>query len=333
MLDLEEILDELEKKTEVKREELMKRIEGKQEELSGLVSMEGAAHLVARDLGVDLLKLKERTFKINNITAGMRSINIKARIIDVTPIREFEKKDGTKGKVCNLILSDGTAETRIPLWDKQADMVNDIIKIGDVIEIKNAIARDNVFGGVELILMKSSTIAKVDDDNTIPKSKPEGKIVTRIPIKDMKEGYFEIRGNLIDVFNINPVFQTCPKCKNKVEGNKDSFTCQEHGKVNPESNMIITGIIDDGTGSLRSVFFRDRAKEISDLDPKMLAEMPQEEAINLIKERVLGNEFILQGRIQQNKMFNTPEIIVDKIKELDIEEESKRLIDEIKSLK
>ena len=332
MFDLDEILEELEKKTKIKKEELLKMIEEKQEELSGLVSMEGAAHLVARDLGVDLLKLKKRELKIKDIKPGMRNINIKARIVDISPVREFVRKDGTQGRVCNLIISDGTAETRIPLWDKQVEMIEELIKKGDVIEIKNAVARDNIYGGVELSLLRSSNISKVEDDKTIPEERV-GRVTRRIDIKNLREGYFEIRGNIVDVFSTNPIFYSCPKCRSKVEKTNGGFVCSEHGEIKPELNMVITGIVDDGTGSLRIVFFRDKAEEISNLNPEILEKMSQEEAINMIKENVLGKEMIFQGRVKINELFERPEMIVDNVIELDIMEESKTLINEIKSLK
>jgi len=91
-------------------------------------------------------------------------------------------------------------------------------------------------------------------------------------------------------------------------------------------------IIDDGTASIRSVFFRDQAKVITGLEPETLLKISQDEAINLIKDNTLGNEIIVRGRIQKNKIFDTLEIIANEVEELNVEEESKRLINEIKSL-
>ena len=98
MLTLEEVLSELEKNTKHSREKLLEMIKNKQEELSGLVSMEGAGHLVARDVGVNLLIQEKRVFKINNIVKGMKNVNLKARIIQISEMREFERKDKNKGK-------------------------------------------------------------------------------------------------------------------------------------------------------------------------------------------------------------------------------------------
>jgi ssDNA-binding replication factor A large subunit len=332
MLSLEDILSEMEKNTKFTRKQLYERVKSKHEELSGLVSMEGAAHLVARDLGVSILIPDKRELKIKDLVNGMRNINIKGRIIQILDTREFERKDGKKGRVCNLIITDRTGEVRIPLWDKQVNMLDEgKLNEGNVIQIKNAFARDNVFGGIEIRLSRLSRIEKIEDDESFPRQ-IVGARFKRIPIKEAKEGNYEMKGNIVQVFNVNPVFQTCPECRAKVEKTKKGYKCPEHGKVKPENNMIISGIMDDGTASIRSVFFRDQAKIITGLEPETLLKISQDEAINLIKENTLGNEIVVRGRIQKNKIFDTLEMIANEVEELDIEKESKRLINEIKSL-
>jgi ssDNA-binding replication factor A large subunit len=330
MLTLEEILSELEKNTKYSREQLYEKIKAKQEELSGLVSMEGAGHLVARDLGVNLLMPEKRVLKINNIVKGMKNVSIKARVIQISDMREFERKDKNKGKVCNLILTDGTGEIRLTLWDKQASIIEEgKIKEGDVIEVKNVFSKENIFGGVELGLSRLSRIEKIEDDQSIP-NRVVGTRVKRISIKDAKEGDFEIKGSLVQIFNVNPLFQTCPQCRTKVEKTKKGYKCPEHGAIEPENNMIISGIVDDGTDSIRTVFFREQAKAITGLEPSVFLSMSQDEAMNLIRQNVLGNEIIIRGRIQKNKIFDNLEMIVNDVKELNIEDETKRLINEIK---
>ncbi len=332
MLSLEDILSEMEKNTKFSRKQLYEKVKSKHEELSGLVSMEGAAHLVARDLGVSILIPDKRQLKIKDIVNGMRNIGIKGRIIQISDVREFKRKDGKGGRVCNLIITDETGEVRIPLWDKQVNILDEgKLHEGDVIQIKNAFARDNVFGGIEVRLSRLSRVEKIEDDDSFPRQ-IVGTRFKRIPIKEAKEGSYEIKGNMVQVFNVNPIFQTCPECRAKVEKVAKGYKCPEHGKVKPENNMIISGIIDDGTASIRSVFFRDQAKIITGLEPETLLKISKDEAINLIKENILGNEIIVRGRIQKNKIFDTLEMIANEIEEVDVEKESKILINEIKSL-
>jgi hypothetical protein len=235
----------------------------------------------------------------------------------------------------NSLISD-IWDIRVPLWDKQVGIIEeDKLKTGDIVEVKNAFAKENTFGGIELGLPRFSRIEKIEDDGTIPEKnfQPTNNVnYQRVQIKDLKEGNFEVKGNLVQVFNINPLFQTCPECRSRVEKTKDGYKCSEHGKVEPDNNMIISGIIDDGTSNIRSVFFRDQAKVVTRLEPSVLMNMSQEEAIDLIKENSLGNEFIIKGRVQKNKIFDTDEIVANEVEPLDIEKESKKLIKEIKNL-
>jgi len=329
MLTLEEMLNEIEAKSGLSKTEIMNRIHSKQDELSGLVSLEGAAHLVARDLGIDLLKIKERTYSLKDVKPEMRNLNLKVRINSITPTREFKKKDGTIGKVCNLMVSDGTGGAKIPLWDKQTEIVESSLNIGDVIQLKNVSSRENSLGGLEIVLSKLSNITKIEDDSLLPSIQHLSK---RLELKNVNEGSCVLKAMIVDVFNTSPIFYSCPTCKSKVEKIDDEYVCKEHGKIEPNINMVVTGVIDDGTGTIRSVFFRDAAVDITDLDPKTIASLPQEEAIKMIKENALGKEFLFKGRIQKNKIFETLEFVVDQVKELDVLEEINRIMNEISEM-
>jgi len=331
MLSLEEILVELEDKTKFSREQLQEKINQKHEELSGLVSLEGAGHLVARDLGVNLLTIERKPLKIVNLVDELKNVRVRGRITQITPIREFDRKDGTKGRVCNLMISDGTGETRIPLWDKQVDMVeNDKLSEGNVIEIVDGVVKKNIYGGLEIRLPKYSQIKIKEDDRSIPEVQIKVSSKSRrINIKNAEEGFYEIHGNFVQMFNINPLFQLCPTCKSSLEKIDKNYVCKEHGKVEPDSTMIISGIVDDGTSSMRTVFFREQAQKFSGIEPSILLSMSQDEASSMIKENVLGREVVLSGKVRRNKLFDNLELVVNDVKELDIVQESKRLITEI----
>ena len=71
MLTLEEILSEIEKNTKFTRKQIYDKIKIKHGELAGLVSMEGAGHLVARELGVNLLITQKRNLKIKDVVSTL----------------------------------------------------------------------------------------------------------------------------------------------------------------------------------------------------------------------------------------------------------------------
>ncbi|MEM5791071.1 MAG: DUF2240 family protein [Candidatus Aenigmatarchaeota archaeon] len=330
MLQFEKILEILEKKSGLNKKDLEKKIEEKQKELSGLLSREGAAYLVAKDLGIEL---KETSFlEIKDLVSGMKRINLIGRIFKISEIHEFEKKDGSRGKVINIFIADPTGFVKLPLWDDKTELIGDEIKLGDVVKIRNCFARENIFGDVEISLGKYGIIEKAEKDYGLPsvqemEKKFLGALPKRKEIKDLEEGIYEIKGTLVQIFQGKYIFPICPVCKNSLKENK----CEEHGEVKPEYALVISGIIDDGSDNIRVVFFRENAEKILGLKASELEKISEEERENLIKEKILGLELVLKGKVKKNKIFERLEFVVNEVKDLDIKEESKKLIEELKS--
>ncbi|OGI15892.1 hypothetical protein A3K63_00830 [Candidatus Micrarchaeota archaeon RBG_16_49_10] len=328
MIPYEEMMDGLKEKSGLSKKELDKKVSQKYEELGGLVSMEGAAHLVARELGINLL-VKKRKLKISDLKDGMKSVDITGRVSMITEPREFSRKDGTKGKVSNIFVSDGAGSIRIPLWDKQVDDLKGKIQEGEVISISNGLVKINNFGNIELRVSTFSKIEKVQDDGSIPFEKPNARpLAVETDINMIKEGFFSVKGNIVQLFKINFTYKMCPKCRMKIE----EEDCPEHGKVKPETNMLVSAVIDDGTGNLRVVFFREQAKRLSGIEPNVLSDLGQDAAYDALKKAVLGRDVVVSGRVQRNKLFENLEIVANDVQEINPVEEGKRLIDEIKTL-
>src|SRR3989338_1309789 len=95
-------------------EEIERKIEAKQAKLSGLISKEGAAQVIAAELGINLDK---QIIKISQIVPGMRKINLIGKIIDLYPVKEYNK-NGRSGKVGSFVLADETSNVRTVLWDE-----------------------------------------------------------------------------------------------------------------------------------------------------------------------------------------------------------------------
>jgi len=123
-------------------EEVERRVLEKKSKLSDLISKEGAAQIVAAELGVDF---DGQRVKINELMIGMRRLSLIAKVSKMFPPRDFKTKNGVDSKVMNLYIADETSSTKCVLWD-----VNQIkqfeegkIKEGDIIEIKDASVREN----------------------------------------------------------------------------------------------------------------------------------------------------------------------------------------------
>jgi len=335
MLKLDEILDKLEKATGYTRQQLYEKILKKQTELSGLVSLEGAAYLVARDLKVDLFEgLEKRRLKIGNVVDGMRKVNVVGRVFFISTPIEFEREDGTTGKVSNIYIGDETGFLRVTLWDKQVSLIEDgKIKVGDVVEVKNGVAKETRFG-MELRLNSRSFISLKDGielptvEELVKKYKPITEKAERVEIKDLEEGPVVVRGFIVQVFKTDFVYQLCPKCNKKLVDGK----CEEHGKVEPRNLFVINGILDDGTGHIRIVLFDKNATNATNIKPEDIIGLTQDEKYNLISKNILGKEFIIAGVVKKNDVFERLELVAKRVNKVDIKMEIERLLEEVKGL-
>jgi len=95
----ERIIEKISKISGVDKEEIERRIEAKRAKLSGLISKEGAAQVVAAELGISFDNEK---LKIEELLPEMRKVNLVAKVMGISPIRSFKTKKGDDGKVANL---------------------------------------------------------------------------------------------------------------------------------------------------------------------------------------------------------------------------------------
>ena len=78
----EKIVEKIAQSASVEKEEVLRRIEAKRAKLSGLISQEGAAQVVAAELGVNFDNEK---LKIDELLPGMRKVNTVGKIITLFP--------------------------------------------------------------------------------------------------------------------------------------------------------------------------------------------------------------------------------------------------------
>ncbi len=152
-MNIDDLITKIIEKSDLKEEDIKNRIEEKQKELGGLITPEGAAHIVANELGINLFEgiSKIPELKIENVIPGMSSVDIVGRVIQIFEPREFEKKDGTKGKVCNLILADETAKIRVVFWGKDVDLIEEgKIQEEGIIKIMDGYTKENINAEAEI---------------------------------------------------------------------------------------------------------------------------------------------------------------------------------------
>lgn len=295
-----QLIGRISKSSGLSIEDIERKVEAKRAKLSGLISKEGAAQIVAAELGINFDKQK---VKVNEIMSGMRRVNITGKIIQLFPVREY-KKENREGKVVNFILADETGNIRTVLWDtNHITMIEKgEIKQDDVIDISNASVRNT-----ELHLTAFSDIK--------PSQEAIGEVKTEMhffekSLKDVKVGEnAKVRAFIVQSFEPR-FFEICPECKTRAKQDGENFVCDKHGKVMPVKRALINIVLDDGTGNLRAVLFNE---QIEKLGLKLESNFIEE------KEKILGREAWFSGNVRQNKMFSNSEIFVSDIEDIDVD--------------
>jgi len=330
-MSLEEVLDKLQTEVDISREELLERIDKKYEELSGLITKEGAAYIIAREFGINLINESRRRLEIKNIVDGLKNLSLIGRIFKISNVVEFKRSDGSDGRVVNLFIGDSTSYIKLPLWNEQLQIVDDEnIKLGDVVQISNGLAKENNFGEIEISLGKFGCIKTIEDSLDIPDT---DKLINKFlinkietsSIKNLVPGNFEVKGNIVQVFKSSFLFYNCPICGNTVKNVNGVFSCSEHGNIDANRNLVISCVLDDSTDDIRIVLFRDMAEKMCGIKVSELINMETEKIYEFIKEKILGKEIVVSGRVKKNKFFDRLEMIVNDYKDLNALEESKRL--------
>jgi replication factor A1 len=324
-MDFEIIVGKIKEKTDLTDEKINKKILEKQQELSNLVSKEGAAYIIAKELGLDIFPKTKRRLEIKNIVPKIRNLSLTARIVKVFEPREFKKKDRS-GKVASVILGDSSGTIRMSLWDNQTELVEKL-KPGMAVETFGAYTRESGIGGVEVRLSKKGGLKILEDSDLPSLEEISKKKLGRKTIDKLKEGEAsEIKAALVQLFETNVFYEICPECGTRIRMENDKFTCKEHGEVKPKYMVILSGVIDDGTGNIRAVFFRDNALKLIGMDIEEALKRRESFFEDL---NVLGKEFVLYGRVRKNKMFNRLEFVANNIKEIDEEEEANKIINNL----
>ena len=139
------------------------------------------------------IKVAERVQQIKDIRDSMADLNFTGKVLEISDVRIFQRKDGTAGKVGNLLLGDATGTIRVTLWDEKTDILTDI-ECGDAIDVINGYARENGFSHkVEL---------QVGNQGIIRKSEKQIEYKEKfLPIADIVADMYDINvfGKVLDI--------------------------------------------------------------------------------------------------------------------------------------
>lgn len=331
MESLEKLIEEISKESGKPVREVREMVEEKKSELSGLVSDEGAAYIVGRELGVSLLKEGRRLFKIRDLAEGLKNVDLAGRIMRISDIREFSR-DGKKGRVQSIVLGDETGTIRLPLWNEEIDSFSNLeISEDDVLLISNGWVKLDNKGQSELRIGRGN-VRKGQPEDAPPKSEIKfSSGVNRKEISSLVEGETaEIRASIVQIFRKNPFFEVCPECGSKVFVEDGKERCKEHGIVKPQPQLILSAVLDDGSGNIRAVFFRDLAERLFGEKALGLKQLAQKKGdlLSIFDDfPSMGKDFVVRGRARKNDFTGNLEFVVNDVQDCDPVKEANSLLE------
>lgn len=283
-------------------EEIERKVEAKRAKLSGLVSKEGAAQIVAAELGINF---DQEKLKISELVTGMKRANLIAKVVQVFPIVEYNK-NGKEGKVARIVLADDSASIKTVLWDTNhiSLISSGDIKEGDVLEISNGAIRNG-----ELHLSSFADIKHSKEQLKDVVLSSNSRVARKL--KDVKPGEnVSVRAIIVQSFEPR-YFEVCPECGKKAMDGE----CAIHGKVQPQRRALLNFVLDDGSESIRCVVFGEQIKKLGLNDEEIFSLEKFAEK----KEDLLGEEKVFSGNIRTNSLYNTVEFSVDNVEDLNVE--------------
>lgn len=313
-MSYEEVVEKIKQGSNLSIEQINQKVKDRVDMLSGLVSKEGAAYIIANELGIKLVDLSGESIKISNISNGLRNIHLVSKVAKMYDKREFQKSGGALGKLRSFVIADDTGTIRAVFWNEKADLLDDVEE-GDIVDMKPLNVRLNnnnlelhSTNNLELVINPEGvSIENVKEYQSNFSSKPKNNYerVLIDKIDESKVGtYVKFSGVIVNVFS-PATFYLCPHCRHKVSEKNGSYYCDEHNLVKPEENYVCSVLFDDGTAVIRVALWKTQIDQIG-MD-------------NL--ESLTGKVKMVGGKVNKNYQTEKPEISASFLGDPNLDEE------------
>lgn len=339
MTEKEKLLQNLIEKTGKSEDELEKLVTDKVNELSGLVSAEGAIYIVANELGIRLEAEKPKkevsVSKISDVTEPKTPVSIECKVIRKYDRVNFSSQKGTEGSVQSLLAGDETGVIRVVFWNDKTELLENIHE-GDILKVINAFTRENANSErIEIHYGQYSDI-EVNPEGLkieLKEYKPEDIEFIEKKIADLEEGErnIKVKGIVTD-FDIPRFYLACPHTFKKVFQDEGKYLSPVHGEVDPIRVPIVNMVIDDGSSSIIIVGFRDRAESLTGLSSEEIIALSENiDKYRAFSKKVIGSEVQIGGNVGTSNLTGDKQLLVNQVLGIEfqkIEDIAKDLVEE-----
>ncbi len=239
---------------------------------------------------------------------------------NVSEVNEFSRSDGSSGRVASMELQDATGSIRVVAWGDNVEKLVEIKEKGikfvkvffggvrqkdpDTIEIhltlqshiRQSTRIPAVLRGIEVIKKEITSESSQD----VPEYQ-------KIQISDLSEEedniLIEVLGKVVRLFQQVPYYYACPSCRKKVNTIDSGWYCQEHQEIKPEARFRLSGILDDGTGTIRTTFFGLSGEILTGMSSKDIQKLIEnnltdDEIFTAVQQEAEGKTVLIQGRVK-----------------------------------
>ena len=256
-IPFEEMISKVQEKSKLGEAEIRLKIDQKLTQLSGLISKEGALHIIANELGV---KLVENSGKIRDIYPGMKNVELLGKTTQVYEVREFQRTDGTSGKVGNFLIGDETGTIKVVCWGSMAEEVRKITP-GTIVKIGGGLVKEGMRGYKEIHVSEHSKLLISPLGETVEVRTNLNPVRKKIEELKENEDNIEVFGTIRQLFDLT-FFEVCPQCSARTKMQEDGYKCLTHGQITPDYNFVLNVILDDGTSTVKVTCFRAQAEKL-----------------------------------------------------------------------
>jgi replication factor A1 len=222
-----------------------------------------------------------------DLEPGDRGRTIEVRVLEVER-RTIDGRDG-ETEIKSGVVGDET--TRLPFtdWDP-----HEAIAEGASVRLEDVYVDE--FRGVPSVNVTEFTAVEPAAEVSVSESGTELSVREAVEAGGVYDAV--LTGNVIEVRDGSGLIQRCPECGRVVQNDQ----CRSHGQVDPEDDMRVKAILDDGTDTVTVILGRELTEGIyggtlSDALSDARDAMDRDVVAEGIAEALEGREFRVRGAL------------------------------------
>ena len=217
---------------------------------------------------------------------GDRGRNVEATVLELEE-RTIDGRD-EETEILSGVLADETARLPFTDWQPRPEVTE-----GAQLRLEDVYVRE--FRGVPSVnLTEFTTVAPADV--TVSDEAPRLSVREAVDTGGMYD--VTVVGNVLEVRDGSGLIQRCPECGRLVQNDQ----CRSHGQVDPEDDLRVKAIVDDGTDTVTAILGTELTKEIyggtlADALDAARDAMDREVVADEIAADLEGREFRVRGHL------------------------------------